>query len=110
MDFIDTSNKRNRDILEFSSVNIIDDLKNDTIEKLQKFSPNIKGNESVKFLNKLKHDISIILSTFNNINDININCLKVQLSLCIDILEKVLIEVKINKNLSLHKCFVKINN
>lgn len=110
MDFIDTSNKRNRDILEFSSVNIIDDLKNDTIEKLQNFSPNIKGNESVKFLNKLKHDISIILSTFNNTNDININCLKVQLSLCVDILEKVLIEVKINKNLSLHKCFDRINN
>ncbi len=109
MDFIDKSNKRSRDMLEFSSVNIIDDLKNDTIEKLQKFSPNIKGKESVKFLNKLKHDISIILSTFNHMNDTNINCLKVQLSLSIDILEQVLIEVKTNKNLSLHKCFDKIN-
>ena len=56
MDFIDNSNKRNRDILEFSSENIIDDLKNDTIEKLKNFSPNIKGKEGIKFINKLKHD------------------------------------------------------
>ena len=108
MDFIDKSNKRSRDVLEFSTVNIIDDLKNDTIEKLQNFSPNIKGKESIKFLNKLKYDISIILSTFSNINDMNVNCLKIQLTLCIDILEKVLIQVKTNKNLSLSKCFDKI--
>jgi endopeptidase La len=110
MDFIDKSNKRTRDVLEFSTVNIIDDLKNDTIEKLQNFSPDIKGKESIKFLNKLKYDISIILSTFSNINDMNVNCLKIQLTLCIDILEKVLIQVKTNKNLSLSKCFDKIND
>ena len=33
-----------------------------------------------------------------------------QLTLCIDILEKVLIQVKANKKLSLYECFDKIND
>jgi endopeptidase La len=110
MDFIDTNNKRNRDKLEFSSSGIIDDLKNDTIEKLQKFAPDFKGKEGIKFLNKLKHDISIIISSFDNINDMTFNCLKIQLILCIDILDSVLTSIKDNKKLSIHNCFDKMKD
>ena len=107
MDFIDNiNNKRNRDVLEFSSSSIVDDLKNDTIEKLKNFLPNIKGNNGIKFINKLKHDMSIIISTFN-INDVNFNCLKIQLLLCIDILDEVLVKIKSNnKTISARKCLI----
>ena len=73
MDFINTNNKRARDILDFSNDNIIDNLKGEIIKKLKKISPNTKGEKSIKYLNQLKDDFTSILSTTADSINIDIN-------------------------------------
>ena len=115
-EMIVNSNKRKLNILEFSSTEIINDLKIIAIDKLLNNIPNYKGKQLSTYLQNLKSNIETLINSMVSNkklegilqNKVVMNALIAQLYVCVEIIIAALFEYSKDKKLNFKNYLMKI--